>query len=508
MTFIGKVVKGTLSLTEKFSLDARTAIERQEEQLRTLLKTARDTAFGKYYDFASLLSEDNVLHAYRERVPLHNYDSINERWWLQQRRFPDITWPGKPDYFALTSGTTGSESKRIPVTEAFIQSMRQVGMTQLAALAKMDLPETIFSSEALIISSSGNLDEKNGHLEGEISGINVSKFPEWYELFYRPGKEIAMMDDWEERTEAIARHAAEWNIGAIAGIPSWVQLCLKKVLSTQGAGFVDEVWPDASLFVSGGVAFKTYDESFRSLFSKPIYVVDTYLASEGFFAYGITANDLQMKMALSHGYYFEFIPFDEQGFESDGSVKADPVCLTIDEVQEGEEYALVVTTCAGAWRYLIGDTVVFTDIDEKCIRITGRTKFFLNVVGSQLSEEKLDAAVQHISKKTSCEINEYAVACVRDDGKYYHQWILICDDDLPESKVEKWIDGQLQEANNNYQVARAKALEGVHVAQLTKDQYSGWLKKNNKLGGQVKVQKVMSAEDMRTFMEYVRSVSS
>jgi len=209
---------------------------------------------------------------------------MDNDWWQQQRQFPDITWPGKPDFFALSSGTTGKSSKRIPITQDFTQSMHDVGTSMIKELPNYDFPESLFESEILMLSSSANLSEgSQGHLEGEISGINVSNFPNWYDVFYRPGKDIAKMDDWEERIAKMVEEAPSWDIGAIAGIPSWVLIMLKEIVQKHELKNLHEIWPNLAVYASGGVAFETYRKDFNKLMGREIQYMDTYLASEGLF---------------------------------------------------------------------------------------------------------------------------------------------------------------------------------------------------------------------------------
>jgi len=504
MALIGSIIKKGLSLASEIELSPISPYNQQEEELRQLLEKAKDTAFGKYYNFNSILKATSISKAFRNQVPIHHYEDLHHRWWKQQEQNPDITWPGKPEYFALTSGTSGSESKRIPVTEDFSNSLQSVAISQLLTLAEMDLPETIFESEVLGISSSADLSSENGHLEGEISGINVNNFPDWYNLFYRPGKDIASINDWDERVARIAEEAPNWNIGVISGIPSWVQLCLKKVLEVHKLDYIDDLWPNVELFLSGGVAFKTYEDSFRSLFRKEITVVDTYLASEGFFAYGLPHKNLEMRLAISHGYYYEFIPFNERGFDAQGNILDQAEVLNIDNVKVGVEYALIISSRAGSWRYMIGDTIKFTSLKDPKVKITGRTKFWLNVVGSQLSEQKLDSAIQHVKKSFDLDINEYSVSCLRHENEtYHHHWVIITNDSFDIEEVALELDNHLKKTNNNYKVARNKALEGIQINPVTKTVYGHWLEEKKKLGGQVKIQKVMREEAMKEFLNFI-----
>lgn len=494
MALIGSTIKKLLQLKADYLGSRKSPSEAQKQQLMTLLDTARSTSFGKFYHFESILDSEEPEALFKKRLPIVHYDDMYERWWSQLQLFPDITWPGKPAYFALSSGTTGPSSKRLPVTEDFLKSMRQVSLDQLSELSKLDLPEEVFQSEALAISSSAKLDLRQGNFEGEISGININNLPDWYELFFRPGKEIAAIDDWEKRTDLMAEEAGEWNIGLISGIPSWVQLSLQKIRDRQGVEYIDDLWPNARVFISGGVAFDTYENSFRSLFRKELTVIDTYLASEGFFAYGSADTPMEMKLAIRHGYYFEFIPFTGEHIDENGAVKPDAPTLGLNQIEKDREYILVTTTCAGAWRYVPGDTVAFTSLEPPKMVLTGRIKFFLNVVGSQLSEQKINGAIRHVSSQLEVDINEFMVTCKEIDGSFYHVWTLVSDAELTLDEVADETDHYLKEVNKNYKVARSKALKGVICRRLAPEDYHAYLDSQNKLGGQVKIQKVMNPE--------------
>ncbi len=506
MALLGSLIKRGIGLSQKLNEGSGNPIDQQSNQLRHLLKQAKDTAFGKYYGFETLLQEDNLEKAYRKEVPIFDYETMNEIWWARQQQHPDITWPGKPNFFALSSGTTGKTSKRIPITEDFLQSMRDVGTSFIRSMPNFDFPDELFQSEVLMLSSSANLTKnENDHLEGEVSGINVSNFPGWYDLFYRPGKKIASIDNWDERVEAIAKEAPEWNIGAIAGIPSWVLLLLKKIIEYHQLETIHDIWPNLTVFASGGVAFETYREDFEKIAKEPLVILDTYLASEGFFAYTAEPKGMDMRLALNHGYFYEFIPFDERGVDEMGNLLDDPLVLTIDEVEKDVDYVLIVSTCAGAWRYVIGDTIRFTSIDPHDIIISGRTKFFLNVVGSQLSEDKLDAAVLDVSKELSITINEYSVAAIKNEnGDYIHQWVAVSEnDDVDKDKLKELLDRSLKAANKNYEVARSKALKDIQVRVVDKDHYYSFLERDKKKGGQVKTPKVMDAEEMKKLLNHI-----
>ena len=504
MAFIGSIMKTTIDTADLLSIDLKTNKEKQIKELKTLLDKAKDTSFGKFYSFESILKSESPEEEYRKRVPIFSYDKMAKEWWYQQQVYPDITWPGKPQYFARSSGTTGKDCKRIPVTEDYISHVHSVGVSMIKTLSNFNFPSELYEKEVLMLSSSSNLsNNKKGFKEGEISGINVNNFPDWYDVFYRPGKEIASINNWEERLKRIVKEAPSWDIGFIAGIPSWILEMLKAIIKKHQLKNIHEIWPNFQVYSSGGVAFETYRSAFEKLCGKPITIMDTYLASEGFLAYTARPGTMDMKLALQHGVYFEFIPFDERGFDSTGNLLENPVTLTIDEIKEGEEYALLISSCAGAWRYMIGDTIKFTNPEQAEIVLTGRTKFFLNVVGSQLSEEKLDNVILKLSKKYKIDVNEYIVGAIKRNNEYMHQWVLITDSKLDTHTWKKDVDKHLKLANKNYKVARTKALKDIDVKVISKKTYHNYLASEKKKGGQVKTPKVMPEEKLEAFLNFI-----
>ena len=502
MAIIGTLIKTALELKSKLTPEVSSIEEKQTNQLNYLLSKAKDTAFGKFYDFQGILASADIETEFRKRIPLFDYHEMDEKWWKQQQKYPDITWPGHPDYFALSSGTTGNKSKHIPITNALIASMRSIGLDQLTDFASLDISTDLFEKEILMLSSSANLESnEHGFLEGEISGINVNNFPDWYQTFYRPGKEIAQIKSWDERVDRIAEEAKDWDIGAICGIPSWVLMLLKAIVEKNKLSNIHEIWPSLQVFVSGGVAFAPYKEQFDEIIGSEIFYMDTYLASEGFFGYAPSPKSMEMKLAVNHQMYFEFVPFDEEGFDGYGNILEHPKILTIKDIEVDKEYALIVTTCSGAWRYMIGDTIKFSDVENGLFTISGRTKFYLNVVGSQLSEEKINEAISKASEHFGISIEEFCVGALKDDNKdYYHQWVLGTDDKIDQNILVEFLDNTLQEMNKNYKVARSKALKNVRGIVVTKEKFYNGLSGEKELGGQLKTPKVMKSDKLIEFM--------
>src|SRR5690606_15298845 len=271
-----------------------------------------------------------------------------------------------------------------------ITAIRRAGTEQVFALSNFDLPPDFFEKEILMLGSSTSLNIKDGHKEGEISGISASNIPFWFRSYYKPGEEIACIDDWDERVQKIAEKAPEWDIGALSGIPSWIELMLQKVIQHHNLNHIHEIWPNLQVFTSGGVAFGPYEKSFNALMGQPITIIDTYLASEGFIAFQSRPDTDAMKLVTDEGVYFEFVPFKPEYIKEDGSLVKDAPSITLKDVRLDQDYVLLMSTVSGAWRYEIGDTIMFTDVERAEIKITGRTKFFLNTVGSQLSVNKMD----------------------------------------------------------------------------------------------------------------------
>ncbi len=503
MPIIGSVIKGIIDVSDTLSGEEN-PIEEQQEVLKELLEKAADTQFGKAHGFKEILKSDDVPKEFSKKVPYFDYNRINDQWWYKLHEGEEnVTWPGNPDYFALSSGTTGKTSKRIPVTEDMIKAIRWAGIKQVLALSNFDFPSDFFEKGILMLGSSTDLIEKDDHLEGEISGISASNIPSWFRGYYKPGKEIAQIDDWDERVEKIVEEAPNWDIGGLSGIPSWIELMLKEVIKAHDLKNIHEIWPNLEVYTSGGVAFGPYEKSFNALMGRPITVIDTYLASEGFIAFQSRPETDAMKLVTDNGIYFEFVPFDPDYILEDGSLDQNAPSLTLSEVQEGQDYVLIISTVSGTWRYLIGDTIEFTDVARAEIKITGRTKFFLNTVGSQLSVNKLDDALKELEHAFDIEVPEYTLCAKKYEDGFYHTWYLGTNADIDPKKAAKVLDTSLKEANKNYKVARSKALKGVKVFVVKPDVFYGWNDQNKKKGGQVKMERVMGEEKFSEWEDFV-----
>lgn len=502
MAILGSLIKALIHFRDAVITEGD-PVESQEKVLRQLLKKAKDTAFGKHYNFEEILESENIRKDFAEKIPFFDYNKINEEWWNRLHDGEeDVTWPGNPHYFALSSGTTGSASKKIPVTDEMVEAIRQTGIKQVGALANFDLPSAFYEREIMMLGSSTDLKENEGHEEGEISGISASNIPFWFRSFYKPGSEIAKIEDWDERVLEIAKNAKNWDIGAISGIPAWTELMIKKILEYHEVENIHEIWPNFSVYTSGGVAFQTYEKSFNELLGKPVTVIDTYLASEGFLAFQERPETDAMKLVLDDGIYFEFVPFKPEYINDDGSLKADAPVVSLEEIKAEMEYVLLISTVSGAWRYIIGDTIKFTDVKRKEILITGRTKFFLNVVGEQLSVNKMSDAVNELEKQFNIAIPEFTLSVVKKQEGFIHKWYLGTEGKADEKQLADAID-QFLSGNKAYRSARGKALKDVEVRAVSPEVFYEWHAKNKKKGGQVKMEKVMQKEKFSEWEEFV-----
>ncbi|GGN03601.1 GH3 auxin-responsive promoter superfamily protein [Dyadobacter beijingensis] len=502
MAVIGDLIKKALDITGKIISEPH-ANAAQKDVLRNMLENARFTAFGKKYQFSKILADEDVIRSFQEKVPIHDYDKIYNEWWhYLLEGHQNVTWPGGQQYFALSSGTT-SASKSIPVTEDMLSCIRKAGISEITNIGAFDLPGDFFTRQILMLGSSTNLIGQDDFLLGEISGISASNLPGWFGSFYKPGLEIASITDWDEKVKRIVEEAPNWDIGCISGIPSWVELMLKEIVSYHKLTNIHEIWPGLAVYTTGGVAFEPYRKSLERLFAHPLVYIDTYLASEGFIAIQKRPDTMAMALFPDNGIFYEFVPFSPDYVDDEGLIKPGaPVCSLAD-ASENVEYVLLVTTVSGAWRYMIGDTVTITDKARAEIRITGRTKQFLNVTGSQLSVNQMNDGLRVIEQEFDVIIKEFIVAAVHRGDDYVHKWFLSCDKRPDAVQVAEALDKTLQENNKNYKVARSRALKGVEVQLIPEEIFYKWSEETKKKGGQVKIPRVMKEEAFLEFESFV-----
>src|SRR5215831_9595913 len=478
----------------------------QRRVLKKLLSKARFTEFGQHFRFDEILMNRQVEKKFQQLVPIYNYDSIYKDWWHKTLEGkPDVCWPGKIKYYALSSGTSESSSKYIPITKDLLAGNRIVMVKQLLTLRNyQDIPVRSIGKGWLMIGGSTALQKNAGYYAGDLSGISAKKVPFWFQPFYKPGKRIAREKDWNKKLEDIVEKAPEWDIGFIVGVPAWIQMCMEKIIERYNLDSIHDIWPNLDFFVHGGVSFEPYKKGFSKLLSKPITYIETYLASEGFIAYQDRQFAPGMKFVTNEHIFLEFVPFDYKNFTDSGDIVSNPEVFLIDEVEEGKEYALLLSTSAGAWRYLIGDTIKFVDKKRCEIIITGRTKHFLSLVGEHLSVDNMNKAIQMVGDEMNVCIPEYTVAGVPHGLFFAHQWWVACDDHADPELLRQKIDVKLKELNDDYAVERNSALKDVYLKILPESKFMEFMRLKGKVGGQHKFLRVMKGrmyEDWTRFLE-------
>jgi hypothetical protein len=341
------------------------------------------------------------------------------------------------------------------------------------------------------------------YFEGDLSGITTKNIPFWFEHFYKPGKRISKERDWPTKLNEIVLKAKDWDIGVIVGVPAWWQILIEKVIAHYKLNNIHEIWPNLSIFVHGGVSFTPYAKGFEKLLGKPIIYIETYLASEGFIAFQTRPNTNSMQLVLDNGLFFEFVPFNSDNFDDMGNLKPDAQTLTIGQVEEGKEYALLLTTCAGAYRYLIGDTIKFTSKELSEIVITGRTKHFLNLCGEHMSQENMNMAIKMAEDQLNIEVREFTVAGIKYDSMFAHKWFVGTDSHIDTEALKNAIDENLKILNDDYRVERIAAIKDVIVEVLPTAVFYDWMKIRGKEGAQNKFPRVVKGallEDWELFV--------
>jgi hypothetical protein len=480
----------------------------QLKVLQKLLKRARFTEFGQKYLFDQILLSRHPEKNFQLVVPTFNYETIFREWWfraLDGKR--DICWPGAIKFFALSSGTSESSSKYIPVTKELIRANTLTSFKQLISLASYNnVPKKYVGKGWLMLGGSTHLQKSATYYAGDLSGIQAKNIPFWFQGMYKPGKKIARETNWSKKLDEIVEKAPEWDIAFLVGVPAWVQLCMEKVIERYQLKNIHEIWPNLAFYVHGGVALEPYKKGFNKLLGRPITYIETYLASEGFLAYQNRQNAQGMKLSINNNIFFEFVPFDQNNFDAEGNILPNPESLLIYEVEKNKNYAILISTNAGAWRYLIGDTVKFVNVEKCEIVITGRTKHFLSMVGEHLSVDNMNKAINMVSDELNISIGEFTVAGVPYKDFFAHHWYIATDDKIDPSILKLLIDEKLKELNDDYEVERNHALKEIFVDVLSEETFMNFMKSKGKVGGQNKFPRVLKGKLLDEWQKYLTGV--
>jgi len=468
--------------------------EVQNELLKDLISKARNTEFGKRYHF----NEINSYEKFRERVPIQNYEDYQPDIERSRQGENNILWPTPIRWFAKSSGTTSAKSKFIPVSQDSLEECHYAAGKDLLCIYLNNNPQSqMFTGKSLRLGGSKELYQENGTSYGDLSAILIDNMPFWAEFSSTPSNEVSLMHDWEYKMQAIVDETIKERVTSLAGVPSWMLVLLNNVLETTGKESLFEVWPHLEAYFHGGVSFEPYGSQYQKILPKEDFrFYEIYNASEGFFACQDHNDSKNLLLMLDYGIFYEFIPMDQYGSDEE-------TAIPLSEVETGKNYAVVITTNAGLWRYKIGDTVRFTDTNPYRIKVSGRTKHHINVFGEELIIENAESALKKVCLVTNCEIIDYTVAPVFMEGKEKgaHEWIVEFKNPPRDFDVfNKQLDLALQEVNSDYEAKRYNnmTLNPPKIHEARKDLFYDWLKKHNKLGGQHKIPRLSNS---RTYLE-------
>ena len=468
--------------------------EVQNELLINLLSISKDTEIGKKFDFKSIRDYSE----FARRVPVSSYENYQNLIERSMKGEGNIFWPKPINWFAKSSGTTNAKSKFIPVsTDSLEDCHYAAGKDLLCMYLNNNENSNLFNGKNLRLGGSKELYEENGTTFGDLSAILIDNMPLWAEFSSTPSNKVSLMSNWEYKMQAIVNETINENVTSLAGVPSWMLALLNNVIKTTDNKTILDIWPNLEVYFHGGVSFLPYLDQYKSIIpSKSFKYYEIYNASEGFFAIQDRNNSNELLLMLDYGIFYEFIPMQTHGANTE-------TLIPLSQVKKGENYAIVITTNSGLWRYKVGDTIMFTSTDPYRIKVTGRTKHFINVFGEELIIENTDKAINIATKKTKSEIVDYTVAPIFMEGKSKgaHEWIIEFKNPPKDlNYFGELLDNSLKSLNSDYEAKRYNniALNKPKIQSVKQGLFYKWMKRNNKLGGQHKVPRLSNS---RQFLE-------
>lgn len=476
-------------------------LDAQREVLQDLVTSAQYTEFGRKHDFSRLFN----IHSFKQAVPVQEYDDIKSYVERIMNGEQNILWNTPIYWFAKSSGTTSDKSKFIPISEESLQDGHYKASKDVLSLYYQFNPDSeLLTGKGLVIGGSHNINPMNNEAQyGDLSAVLLQNSPFWGHWLRTPDLSIALMDEWESKIEKLAENTIKENVTSISGVPTWTLVLLKRILEITGKRSVSEVWPALELYMHGGVSFTPYKEQFEKLIGKNINYLEMYNASEGFFAAQDVPGEEGMLLFTDHGIFVEFMPVSEYG-------KRHPSTIGLQDVEIGKNYALVISTNGGLWRYLVGDTIQFTSLFPFRIKVSGRLKHYINAFGEEVIVDNTDKAIAEACRKTGAIVNDYTAAPVyfSDSSNGSHEWLIEFEKE-PEN-TEAFIielDNALKGINSDYEAKRYKniALRMPLVHSLPKGTFSEWLRSKGKLGGQHKVPRLSNE---RKYVDEILSFNS
>ncbi len=476
-------------------------VEAQRDVLQSLVTAAQYTEFGRKYNFSQLFT----IRSFKEAVPIHEYEDMKPFIQRILNGEQNILWDTPVYWFAKSSGTTSDKSKFIPVSDESLQDCHYKAVKDVLTLYYHFNPASeLLTGKGLVIGGSHTINQINPEAQyGDLSAVLLQNTPFWGHWLRTPDLNIALMDEWESKIEKLADSTIKENVTSISGVPTWTLVLFKRILEITGKKTMAEVWPSLELYMHGGVSFTPYKEQFRKIVGKDIHYLEMYNASEGFFAASDHPGEDGMLLFLDHGIFMEFMPVSEYG-------KKYPETIGLDKVESGKNYALIISTNGGLWRYLLGDTIQFISLQPYRIKVSGRLKHYINAFGEEVIVDNTDRAIASASEKTGAIVKDYTAAPVyfSDSSNGAHEWLIEFEKE-PESPetFTKELDNALKNINSDYEAKRYKniALRMPVIHSLKKGIFNEWLRSKSKLGGQHKVPRLSNE---RTLLEEILMLNS
>jgi len=472
----------------------------QREVLQDIVTSAQYTEFGRKYRFSELYN----VKAFKDAVPVHEYNDLKPYIERIMQGEQNILWNSPVSWFAKSSGTSGDKSKFIPLSDESLQDCHYKAAKDVLTMYYQYNPDSILlTGKGLVLGGSHNINPMNEEAQyGDLSAVLLQNSPFWAHWLRTPDLSIALMDEWESKIEKLAESTIKENVTSISGVPTWTLVLFKRILGITGKKTMSEVWPSLELYMHGGVSFTPYKEQFQRLIGKDINYLEMYNASEGFFAAQESPGDDGMLLFTDHGIFMEFMPVSEYG-------KKHPQTISLQDVELGKNYALIISTNGGLWRYILGDTIQFTSVLPYRIKVSGRLKHYINAFGEEVIVDNTDKAIAIASQKTGAVVNDYTAAPVyfSDHSNGAHEWLIEFDKEPGSLEVfTKELDAALKSINSDYEAKRHKdiALGLPIVHALKKGSFNEWLRHRGKLGGQHKVPRLSNERD---YVDQIKSLA-
>jgi hypothetical protein len=472
----------------------------QFELLQDLLASGQYTEIGRKYGFENIYT----IESFKKAVPIHEYDDLKPYIERCMQGEQNLLWNTPTNWFAKSSGTTSEKSKFIPISEESLEESHFQGAKDVLTLYYNFNPDSdLLTGKGLVIGGSHQVSKINEEAQyGDLSAVLMQNTPFWGHWLRTPELSIALLDEWETKIEKLAETTIIENVTSISGVPTWTLVLIKRILEITGKQYLKEVWPNLELYIHGGVSFTPYREQFEKLIGAPINYIDLYNASEGFFAAQNNPSEEGMLLFLQHGIFYEFMPVEEYGKEK-------PLTLQLGEVETGKNYAVVISSNGGLWRYLIGDTIQFTSLAPYKIKVSGRIKHFINAFGEEVIVDNSDRAIAVASEKTGAIVKDYTAAPIyfSENGNGSHEWLIEFESEPSDLRLFTFeLDNALKNVNSDYEAKRHKdiALRMPVVHSLKKGVFDEWLRSKGKLGGQHKVPRLSND---RKFLEEILAIA-